>query len=271
MSWKQTQKLHTINSRSAWDKEVPYSMMYPPNMTVDWIDTDIEESAQYKKDIKYAFNEYGFRSDPFYERKDINVLALGCSMTVGVGVDQEENWPNGLKRRIQEWSGYDVSMWNMATSGASTDYVARTVHKVITLLDPDIVVIMWPPITRLELPTPHAGKVTQASLHMPLFPEVLMDEDYLMYNYYRNLALVKGIIKPLHTSLFCNPLIETPVQNQMYDENPFTIDTTGRDGMHPGPDWHDRVANYYFNGLVDEKKLKNLQKIKDRLDNPKST
>jgi len=32
----------------------------------------------------------------------------------------------------------------------------------------------------------------------------------------------------------------------MQDNNPFVMNTDARDGMHPGPDWHERVAEYYF-------------------------
>lgn len=269
MAWKQTIRLHTTSARTAWDREIPYSQMYPPNLTVDWLDTDTPDNAQYEKDIKYTFNEYGFRSDPFYERKDINVLALGCSMTVGVGVDQHENWPNQLKQKIQEWSGYGVSMWNMATSGASTDYVTRMAYKVHGALAPDIIVVNWPPITRLELPTDHEGKVTQGSIHMPLFPERLVDEDYLVYNYNKNLAFLRAMLKARKTAFYWNPVVHSSVQHQMMDENPFQADTTGRDGQHPGPEWHERVAGYYFKQMLEDDK-KGLSKIKYNLDNPQT-
>lgn len=269
MAWKQSQLVHTTSARTAWDKEIPYSMMYPPNMTTEWLDSDTPENAQYEKDIKYTFNEYGFRSDPLQERKDINIMTLGCSMTVGVGVDQHENWTNVLKRKIQEWSGYEVSAWNFATSGASTDYVARMTFKVFSKIKPDALIVYWPPITRLELPTDYAGKITQGSIHMPLFPKRLVDEDYLMYNYHKNHSFLKAIFKLRKEGFYCNPLIETPIQHQMYDENPFAANTDGRDGVHPGPEWHERVAEYFFKEMLRDKE-RGLDKIKYALDNPNS-
>lgn len=270
MGWKQTVRLHSTSARTAWDKEIPYSMMYPPNMTVDWLDTDTPENAQYEKDIKYTFNEYGFRSDPFYERKDINILTVGCSMTVGVGVDQHENWPNQLKQKIQDWSGHSVAAWNLATSGASTDYVTRIIYKVTGLLRPSAVIVHWPPITRLELPTEHEGKITQGSIHMPLFPQNLVDEDYLIYNYNRNVAFLRAMFfKKRRLGIYCNPVMHSSVQHQMHDENPFHADTLGRDGIHPGPDWHKGVADYYFNMMLEDD-VKGLHKIKHYLENPET-
>lgn len=254
------------SARTAWDEEIPYSMMYPPNMTVDWLDTDSPENAQYEKDIKYTFNEYGFRSDPFYDRKDLNIVAIGCSMTVGVGVDQHENWPNRVKHKLQEQTGLSVSMWNLATSGASTDYATRMAFKVRHKLKPDAIMVYWPPITRLEVPTPHEGKITQASIHMELFPKQLVDEDYLIYNYNRNLNFLKSIVKHNPAALVVNPLVETFAQHQMYKgENPFIADTDGRDGQHPGPEWHDRVADWYVDQWINHPR-KPLQNYLDNID-----
>lgn len=249
MRWKQTQRLHEISARAAWNHEIPYSMMYPPNMTVDWLDTDTPENAQYKKDIKYSFNEYGFRSDPFYDRSNINILVAGCSMTVGVGVDQDETWPSQLKKMMQNREGHGVCMWNVATSGASGDYVARTIYNVVDHLKPTAVAVMWPPISRLELPTEFAGKVTQGSIHMQLFPRNLVDENYLMYVHDRNRIMIEQICQHRNIQFVSNPLTQTSTQQQVRG-NPFVADTQGRDGMHPGPDWHKKVAEYYLNQLT---------------------
>lgn len=54
--WKQNTFLHETNIRTSWEQELFYSKLYPPNATVDWVDTDKPEDAIYEKDIKYTFN-----------------------------------------------------------------------------------------------------------------------------------------------------------------------------------------------------------------------
>ena len=119
MNWKQRDRLHKTSARTAWDQELPLSGMYPPNMTVEWIDTDTPDHAQFESDITYTFNEHGFRADSFYDEPDFRIVTCGCSMTVGVGVKADEAWPARLKAKVQEFTGQTASNWNLATSGAA--------------------------------------------------------------------------------------------------------------------------------------------------------
>ena len=114
MEWKQTEFVHKCPLSTAWDQELFYSNMYPPNTSLNWIDTDTPENAINDDVITYSFNEYGFRSDPFFKPSQLNILVNGCSLTVGVGVN--ENWAEKLKQKIQEHSGKTVTLWNLATS-----------------------------------------------------------------------------------------------------------------------------------------------------------
>jgi hypothetical protein len=245
--WKQKQKLYSTSARTAWDREFYYSEVYPPNLTVEWVDTDIPENAQYEKNILYSFNEYGFRSDSFDDRSEINILTCGCSMTVGVGVDQHENWTNQLKQKIIEHTGKTVTAWNIATAGASPDYVARSIWKLHALLNPDFVFIYWPAMTRLELPIlDKSGKITQSFMGDDNFPKHFIDEDYLFYLLNKNTIFLQEYFATKDTCYVDNPIVETAGQHVMLDYNLLGIDNKARDGIHPGPDWHKRVAEYYF-------------------------
>jgi len=255
MTWKQRERLYNTSARTAWDKELPTSNMYPPNMTVDWLDTDTPENAQYEKDIKYTFNEHGFRSDSFYDEAAFRILIVGCSMSVGVGVDQHEIWANKLKQKIADYTTQSVVAYNLSTSGASSDYVTRTIYKVDADLKPHLVFVYWPPITRLELPYEHNdGKIIQTAIEDSGFPKQLVDEDYLLFNFRKNLSFLRTMFHSHYSSFFCNPVVETLIQHQMQDNNPFVMNTGARDGMHPDSDWHERVADHFFNeslGIID--------------------
>lgn len=273
MSWEQRQRLHKTSSRTAWDQELPHSEMYPPNMTVNWLDTDSIDSAKFERDITYTFNEHGFRADSFYDEPSFRIVTCGCSMTVGVGVSDDETWPAVLKAKVQEFTGETASNWNLATSGASPDYVTRILHKIDTVLYPELVFVYWPPIARLELPAPYEeGKVIQTAIGDLDFPKILVDEDYLLFNFKKNLNFLKSLYNNHSAIFYSDPVVNTLVQNQMQDNNPFVIDTGARDGMHPSPEWHDRVAEYFFQmakpRIVDMIRHRERDKVKETMGFP---
>ena len=44
------------------------------------------------------------------------------------------------------------------------------------------------------------------------------------------------------------------------------MNTDARDGMHPGPDWHERVAEYYFQAAkLDIERIISWRKVNDDL------
>ena len=247
--WKQNTFLHETNIRTSWEQELFYSKLYPPNTTVDWVDTDKPEDAIYEKDIKYTFNEYGFRSDSFESKSDINILTCGCSHTVGVGVDQHEAWPFVLRELIQNHTGKTVSIWNIATSGASADYVARTTHKTISILQPDFVCVFWPPVGRVEMPSNENDKnVTQSFLRDGNFPRNFVNEYWLQdYLFHKNLVFMETLATANKSTFIANTVIESMVDDVQYDY--FPADSTARDGLHPGPEWHKSGAEFYFNNI----------------------
>jgi len=247
--WKQNTFLHETNIRTSWGQELFYSKLYPPNATVDWVDTDKPEDAIYEKDIKYTFNEYGFRSDSFDEKSDINILTCGCSHTVGVGVNQHEAWPFVLKELVKKHTGKTVSIHNLATSGASVDYVVRTVHKTIDILNPDFVCVFWPPVGRVEMPSNENDKaVTQSFLRDGNFPKNFVNEYWLQdYLFRKNLVFMKSLTNAHKSKFIANTVIESMVDD--IEEDYFPADSTARDGLHPGPEWHKTGAEFYFKNI----------------------
>ena len=255
MKWKQSEPLYKGDLDTAWKKELFYSNMYPPNETIEWVDTDIPKNAIYDKDITYTFNEYGFRSDRFDERSDVNILTCGCSNTVGVGVNQEESWPFILKETIQQ-TGKSVSVYNIATSGASSQYVVRSIYKTIDILNPTYIFIYWPPFTRLEIPYHPNKQFSQEFIDQPQYPKIYADEPWLLkYNLIRDYAFLMEIAEnkniPIFTSLEdkkhqVHDQIGAVKNRDLY-ETFIAAKTDARDGIHPGPDWHKKVANVFYN------------------------
>jgi len=244
--WKQKTFLYQQNMRTAWTKELFYSTLYPPNMTVEWLDTDKPENAINDKKINYTFNEYGFRSDSFEDRGEINILVCGCSHTVGVGVDQKDNWANLLKQKLQTATNKKVVVWNLATSGASGDYVVRTVYKTIDILLPDYVCVFWPPTERLELPSiEDYGYFTQSFLDDDNYPKSFVNDDWLEdYTFVKNNIMLEKIANHEFCKLYTNKKAHSTIAN--VDGEMFPANSEARDGLHPNEDWHELVADYFF-------------------------
>jgi len=243
--WKQNTFLHETNIRTSWEQEIFYSKLYPPNTTVEWVDTDKPEDAIYEKDIKYTFNEYGFRSDSFNEKSDINILTCGCSHTVGVGVDQHEAWPFVLKKYVEEYTNKTVSVWNLATSGASPDYVVRSVYKTINVLKPTFVCVFWPPTVRIEVPD-QTNKVKQSFIRNTDFPKKFINDDWLGYYLQMKNFILLDNLCTVNNATFISNTVNKSLTKTDIDNHYFPADSNGRDGMHPGLEWHKRSASYYF-------------------------
>jgi len=249
---KQNVPVYRANIKTAFDTEFFYSNMYPPNTTLNWVDTDIEKNAKSDKKIEYKFNEYGFRSDSFDDSGDINILVCGCSMTVGVGVTQEESWPHRLKQKLQQqYPHKKVCIWNIATSGASPDYVFRSISKLIYKLNPHYVCVFWPPITRLEMPyNVDPRYLTQVFLEDSNFPKDFVDTTWLSdYALAKNIVALDALLYKCKIKYISNITLGRRcfVFND-YNKN-IPKDTNARDGMHPGPVWHDTVAEIFLNQI----------------------
>lgn len=259
---EQLNRVHECSIESAWASELFHSNMYPPNSTLKWCDTDIPEVEQYQKDIRYTFNEFGFRSDSFVDRfkNPHSILTSGCSLTVGVGVDQEESWPYILRKMIQDRLGEPVVLWNIATSGASSDYVVRGIYKVLNILRPEFTFVQWPSDIRFEMPSDtNENILTQRYAYEKTFPSLLQTVGWAKQNDSKNKSFLNLQLKAasrIYTSneerresFWEQQTIDRAVELQKIFRN---VDANGRDGQHPGPDWHRRVAEYYYNYFLDD-------------------
>ena len=95
-----------------------------------------------------TFKEYPFRCpswDPMPDGKK-NVVILGCSHTWGVGLEPDETWAHHVSQHNTDRIRY----WNLGQPGASPDTVVRILYSCEKVLHPDIIIVMWPEISRRE-------------------------------------------------------------------------------------------------------------------------
>lgn len=93
---------------------------------------------------KYTYNELGFRGDSIH-KKGFRVMSLGCSLTEGVGVNDNETWPALFCRHINN----SVNL-NFGTGGRSNDFISRCLISYFDLIKPDLVLIMYTETHRRE-------------------------------------------------------------------------------------------------------------------------
>jgi hypothetical protein len=146
----------------------------------------------------YTYNELGFRGDSI-KKEGFKVMSLGCSITEGVGVNDNETWPAQFCSHIE--SGVN---FNFGTGGRSNDFICRSLMSYYDIIKPDLVLIMYTFPHRREIYTEDGGiepytptnvwgklseteegKIIQTSM------DLLQNENADFINWYKNHMLIK--------------------------------------------------------------------------------
>jgi hypothetical protein len=198
----------------------------------------------------YTYNELGFRGDSI-KKEGFKVMSLGCSITEGVGVNDDETWPAQFCSHIENGVNF-----NFGTGGRSNDFICRSLMSYYDLIKPDLVLIMYTFPHRREIYTEdngiepyiptnvwgklsetEEGKIIQSSM------DILQNKNTDFINWYKNHMLIKLFLE----SKKCNWLWDGKCLSTNYQEsNRFNILDNfkmdiGSDNLHPGPKHH----NYY--------------------------
>jgi len=196
----------------------------------------------------YTYNELGFRGDSI-NLKGFKIMSIGCSITEGVGVNDDETWPYQFSRLIDN----GVNM-NFGTAGRSNDFICRCLISYYDLIKPDLVLIMYTLPQRREIYTNDGGiepyiptgawgylsETSDGEKIQSLKNELQNDNDDFI-NWYKNHLLIKYFLESKKCNWLWNGWMEIPtdiVEFNRYDGlnkymKPF-IDY-GVDRMHPGP------------------------------------
>jgi len=94
-------------------------------------------------DIIYKFNSEGFRDDEFDQQPA--GLALGCSLTQGIGIHADDTWPKQLEKMLGQ------KIWNLGSGGAALDTCYRFLEYWIEHLNIQFVACAVPSISRYEI------------------------------------------------------------------------------------------------------------------------
>jgi hypothetical protein len=102
-----------------------------------------------KQNIIYLLNSHGYRCPEFSSRNQyldaVNVVSLGCSVTFGMGLPEENTYPAIFTRLLQDYLEVPVVNWNLGFNAASADSLSRNLISIIPVLKPDILLLTFPP------------------------------------------------------------------------------------------------------------------------------
>lgn len=87
--------------------------------------------------VSYQFNEIGYRGQSVETMHGREILVIGDSFTLGLGVNQSDRWSEQLGNLI----GYPVL--NFSLNGASNDWIARRTRDLLSWFDPPAIIIHW--------------------------------------------------------------------------------------------------------------------------------
>lgn len=225
------------------------------NKNLEWFSTDMEKrNFSPSKDISYNFNRYGYRCTEFTDRKKINVLTIGCSMTFGNAIPESMRFSKLICKKL----GNNVADWNMAWPGASGDYCSRIISLCFDKLKPDLVLVNFPHIGRLEYfdcdgklydHRPLSKAKNEIEKRNKALLNKLSSEYQSIYQFLKNYKLIEKTVQST-PYLFSIQIENEKSLHNYLDKNRFVqplkkVDV-GRDGGHPGTESHKLHAESYF-------------------------
>lgn len=218
--------------------------------------------------IQYKMNEHGYRSDTLKNKSNYNIITLGCSWTMGIGVSDEKIWPNLIGNKFGK-------VFNYGMYGVSTSFIAKTLYKIVSSeFKPDMVLIMWPGFSRRDYIKENGSFKKIGGFRMANNTDLVWkneDEDLMfvqLRNDYQDLMIfweayqfVEMIAKLYNIKIFHTIAgYYYDVFKKLQPELNFTInydtffdpidcyknDLKARDNHHPGEIWHDNFSKQFY-------------------------
>lgn len=187
--------------------------------------------------ITYNINSQGFRCDEFQENTR-SLVALGCSYTIGIGLPLKDLWPTLVGDTL------GLTVYNLAWGGIGSDTCYRLAEYWLPRLLPELVVMLAPPRSRLELLTIDPN--IQAEVFLPASEScIFSDKDIFLKNWFANEenAKINNRKNRLAVEKLCDNLGIACLTYDAHDFMARSREEVGyaRDYMHPGPVAHQLV------------------------------
>jgi hypothetical protein len=199
----------------------------------------------------YTYNSLGFRGDE-PNKTGFKIMSIGCSITEGVGVNDDETWSAQFCKLIPN----AVDM-NFGIGARSNDFICRCLMSYYDLIKPDLVLIMYTGTSRKEIYT----KDSRVEPYMPMgawgymqdtvdgkkiqkYLTELQNDNEDLINWYKNHQLIKYFLESKGCNWLWNGWFGIPKQYEefnRFDGGYAKYRDIGSDGIHPGP-----IHNYEY-------------------------
>jgi hypothetical protein len=240
---------------------------YPAGQEVAWLFNDNLENYRRRgghpiygeNDVIYRFNSLGYRCPEFDVEADIRIVTVGCSFVLGHALPQPALFHELFAERLRRESAKKVVVWNLGMCGASNDYISRLLYLAMPRLDPQIVLINFTHGARREYlsvqgrlinynPTyqPVDGVTREIFNHLAALSSPFDDQ----LNFFKNYKAMEFLLAGRRW-LFSHitPQDFEPVAAHLdlsRYAGPLPAVDRARDGVHPGPESHRRLAERYW-------------------------
>jgi hypothetical protein len=208
----------------------------------------------------YTYNSLGFRGDEPI-KPGFKVMSIGCSHTEGVGLNDDETWSHQLCKLI---NGVDL---NFGYGGRSNDYVVRCLLTYFDVINPDLVLIMYPNQDRREYYTnngniePFAyspwGHLTETEEGKEIYNGLMLtaNNESNFINWYKNHLLIKYFLETKNCKWVWNGahLFAGIDELNRFDNDYRNFIDYGADGAHSGPQHNKQYAINLYQFLIDNK------------------
>lgn len=173
-------------------------------------------------DVVYNFNSLGYRTADEYTGTEI--LAVGDSFTLGLGVNIEDTWPAQLSALL------NYPVLNFSLNGASNDWIARRATELLDFFKPKVLIVHYSFSHRRERPFPDWQDNERTECE-PIYTD---DENFI--NWQTNFKKISNLGVPVVHSFIPN-WHTLPVDYDSLGLNvvpPINIIDVARDGFHYG-------------------------------------
>ena len=189
----------------------------------------------YPDNINYSFNEIGYRHNSIKNYQGNEILAVGDSFTLGLGVNQSDCWSSQLENML------NYPVLNFSLNGASNDWIARKIKDLLKIFKPKCVIAHYSFSHRRERPWPDWNDDERTECD-PLYS---IEENF--NNWYTNFNLINSYGVPVVHS-FIPDWHDQPVDYTQLSGSivpPVIIKDLARDGFHYGVKTHQSLADYF--------------------------
>ena len=212
----------------------------------------------------YTYNELGFRGDSI-KKEGFKIMSLGCSITEGVGVNDNETWSNQLCKLIPNGVNNNFGM-----GGRSNDYISRCLLTYYDLIKPDLVLIMYTFPHRREIYTKEGGiepfmpthkwgylDETDDGKKIQILKTELQNDNEDFINWYKNHQLIKLFLESKNCKWTWNgSFLNTEYTDKnRFDGNYIKFIDFGVDGGHPGPNHNKQYSKELYSYLIDNQQV----------------